>query len=206
MRLLLTGFEPFGGSAINPSALAVQALQDSPPAQIELITAVLPVDWQRGPQALLEALQSAQPQAVVCLGEAAGRTTISIERVAVNLLDFRIPDNAGEQITDQPIRAGAPAAYFSSLPVRRMLAAVQESGVPGSLSLSAGSYLCNQVMYTLLDELARLDWRIPAGFIHLPRLPEQTAHDAAPGPSMSLDSMLKGLRAALAVLRSETGG
>ena len=124
---------------------------------------------------MLKALEEAHPAAVLCLGEATRRPAISIERVAVNLLDFRIPDNAGAQITDQPIREDGPAAYFSTLPVRALLNALHGSKLPAELSLTAGSYLCNQIFYTLMHALAAQGSKVTAGFIHLPALPEQAA-------------------------------
>jgi pyroglutamyl-peptidase len=199
MKILLTGFEPFDCSPVNPSEQVVRALAQQPPAGIALATAVLPVDRQRGPQALLAALAESEPQAVICLGEARRRSAISLERVAVNLLDFSIPDNQGILVVDESIVPAGPAAYFSTLPLRRMLEAVRAAGIPAELSLSAGSYLCNQVMYTLLDDLKRRGLVLPAGFIHLPALPEQ-ALDKPGMPSMSLATMIQGIRAALLVL------
>jgi pyroglutamyl-peptidase len=210
MRLLLTGFEPFNSSLINPSQAAVQRLASCPPAGIELFTAILPVEHRRGPEALLRALDVSCPEAVVCLGEA-GRESLSIERVGVNLIDDTIPDNAGEQWLDQPVVPGGPAAYFTTLPARAMQCAILEAGVPAELSLSAGAFLCNQIAYTLLHYLAtrRGDEMIPAGFIHLPRLPEQAAAlklahpEKNLAPSMSLETMIRGLEAGLKVLINE---
>lgn len=200
MKILLTGFEPFGGSPINPSEQVVKHLAVHPPADMDLATTILPVDRVRGPAEVLRALEQHEPGAVICLGEAGRRTAISIERVAINLLDFRIPDNNGEQATDEPIVAGGPAAYFATLPVREMQAAIQETGIPAELSLSAGSYLCNQVLYVLLHEIAIKELRVPAGFIHLPQLPEQTSQQSAPGPSMSLETMVEGIQTAIKVV------
>lgn len=200
MKVLLTGFEPFGGSTINPSEQAVHALAGSPPAGIDLSTAILPVDKTTGPEALLKAIAEVQPDVVICLGEASGRAVISIERLAVNLMDFRIPDNKGEQAVDQPIRADGPAAYFATLPVRKLQEAVMAAGIPCELSLTAGAYLCNQVMYTLLDHAAREKPALRGGFIHLPCLPQQTATRADKTPSMGLDAILTGLRAGLSAL------
>lgn len=197
MKILLTGFEPFGGSTLNPSEQVVKALAAQPPAGIELVTAILPVERHAGPQRLLEAVQAAQPQAVLCLGEAGGRALVCIERVALNLLDYRIPDNAGESCQDEPIFPDGPAAYFSTLPLRAMLAAVQAAGVPVELSLSAGAYLCNQVLYTLLHTCP-----IPGGFIHLPSLPEQVTALGRALPSMGLAESQKAVRAALAAIAS----
>ena len=129
--------------------------------------------WPR--LALLKALEETHPAAVVCLGEATRRPVISIERVAVNLLDFRIPDNAGAQTIDQSVVENAPAAYFSTLPARALLNALHMAGLPAEFSLTAGSYLCNQIFYTLMHALATRTIKIPGGFIHLPALPEQTA-------------------------------
>ncbi len=200
MRLLVTGFEPFGNSQTNPSEQVVKALEARDLPGIELITAILPVDAQRGPQALSGRLESIQPQAVICLGEARRRAAVSFERVAVNLLDFTIPDNAGAQLIDQPVVPGGPAAYFSTLPLRKMLTAVMRVGVPAELSLSAGSYLCNQVMYTLLHHLAVNRAAVPAGFIHLPALPEQAAGQNLIIPTMSLESSLLAVRTAIQAL------
>jgi pyroglutamyl-peptidase len=137
---------------------------------------------------------------VLCLGQASRRIVISIERVAVNLLDFRIPDNAGNQVSDQPVVPGGPAAYFTTLPVRAILDHITSHGIPAQLSLSAGAYLCNQVIYVLLHHLQSQDLKLPAGFIHLPDLPEQAAKKSTPGPSMSLEIMIQGIRLALQVI------
>jgi len=200
MKILLTGFEPFGGSAVNPSEQVVRHFAAHPPADLELVTAILPVERSRGPSELLQALGQHQPQAVICLGEAARRPAISIERVAINLLDYRIPDNSGQQVTDEQVVPGGPAAYFVTLPVREMQKAIQDAGIPVELSLSAGTYLCNQVLYILLHELASKSMNIPAGFIHLPQLPEQASRQNPPAASMSLEAMVTGIRAALATV------
>jgi pyroglutamyl-peptidase len=200
MKLLLTGFEPFGGSAINPSEQAVHALAADPPSGMELSTAILPVDRSAGPDALLKAITDHKPDVVICLGEATGRAVISIERLAVNLLDYRIPDNKGEQAVDQPIRADGPDAYFATLPVRKLQEAVTAAGIPCELSLSAGAYLCNQVMYTLLDHAACERPGMTGGFIHLPCLPMQASARADKTPSMGLDTILSALRAAISAL------
>jgi pyroglutamyl-peptidase len=216
VKILVTGFEPFGGSSLNPSEQVVRALAGQPAGgprlshgphegaepvpRATVVTEILPVDRYRGPEALRSALERTQPDAVLCLGEASRRAALSIERVAINLMDYRIPDNSGQQVTDLPVVPGGPAAYFVTLPVRAMLAAVQGAGVPVELSLSAGSYLCNQVLYDLLHQLSGREPVLRAGFIHLPSLPEQASQAASPYPSMALETILKGVRAALAVL------
>ncbi len=203
MKILLTGFEPFGGSVLNPSEQVVRALDKPRSARLSgarFVTAVLPVDWQKGPQALEEALRTHRPDAVLCLGEGPSRAALSIERVAVNLLDFRIPDNSGVTLTDQPVIPGGPAAYFVTLPARAIHQAILAADVPAELSMTAGTYLCNQILYHLLHSLAGNARAIPAGFIHLPRLPEQVVAAGQSSPSMSLDTMVTGIRAALEVI------
>jgi pyroglutamyl-peptidase len=201
MRLLLTGFEPFGDSSINPSQQIIERLEAEGLPGIELLTAILPVDRLRGPEKLLQRIEKFHPEAILCLGEASTRAVLSIERLAVNLLNFTIPDNQGVQVEDEPIIPGGPAAYFATLPVRKACEAVKAAQVPVEISLSAGSYLCNQVFYTLLNFLVHQGLDIPAGFIHLPKLPEQAAAQQAAGPSMSLETSLRGIRAVVEVLR-----
>jgi len=202
MKLLLTGFEPFNSSPINPSEQVVCTLAREKIDGVELHTAILPVDRVRGPLMLIDAFERAQPDAVLCLGEASRRMAISIERVAINLLDFRIADNAGQKVMDEPIVRDAPAAYFCTLPVRAMCDAMRACGVPAELSLSAGAYLCNQVTYAMLHHLAQKDLKIPTGFVHLPALPEQVASRDALIPSMGLATMIVGIRAAIAAIKT----
>ena len=203
LRLLLTGFEPFGGSRLNPSQQVALALHEAGLPGIELHTAILPVERLGGPRALLEAITAVRPQAVLCLGEATRRAVLSIERVGINLQDYRIADNAGNQVEDQPVGADGPAAYFATLPVRAMLQAVLAAGVPAELSLSAGAFLCNQVLYTALHFIHTRRLAMQAGFIHLPSLPEQALNASPFMPSMSLETSLKGVTAALLAVRDQ---
>ena len=200
MTLLLTGFEPFGGSSINPSEQAARRLHGEVIAGLSIHAEILPVDRRGGPDALLSALAAHRPAAVICLGEAANRAVITVERVAVNLLDYRIADNAGNLVEDEPIVEGGPAAYFSTLPVRSMVAAIRSAGVPANLSMTAGTFLCNQVMYCLLHALSGETRFVPGGFIHLPGLPEQAALANTDRPSMSVETILTGVRAAVEVV------
>ncbi len=202
MKLLLTGFEPFGESDINPSEQVVRILAREKIPGIVLHTAILPVERVRGPRLLLEAVQHIQPDAVLCLGEASRRIALSIERVAINLMDYRMPDNVGQQIVDEPIVRDGPAAYFCTLPVRVMYAAVRAAKIPAELSLSAGAYLCNQVLYTLLHYLTQNKMNVRAGFIHLPALPEQVAAHDVPIPSMSVETMVTGVKAAIGAIKT----
>ena len=206
MKLLLSGFQPFAASPVNPSACVVEAMAARTLPGIELYTTILPVEHERGPHELLRRVDECHPDAVVCLGEAGRRTHLSIERVALNLLDYAIPDNVGNLITDRPICPDGPAAYFVTLPARQMLAGMREAGVPAELSLSAGTFLCNEVLYELLHHLALSGGRIAAGFIHLPYLPEQAARQKSAAASMSLQTMVTGISAGLDMLRAETRG
>jgi pyroglutamyl-peptidase len=202
MKLLLTGFEPFGGSHINPSEQVVLAIAHDGLAGVELRAGILPVDRTHSAAKALDLIAEFQPDAIVCLGEASRRLALSIERIGINLMDYRIADNSGNLVADEPIVRGGPAAYFVTLPVRAMLAAVREAGVPAELSLSAGAFLCNQVTYEVLHYLATHNLSAPAGFIHLPALPEQAARRDPLIPSMGLETMVKGVRAAIGAVRT----
>ena len=203
MKLLLSGFEPFDGSAINPSEQVILRLEHYSLPGVELVRVVLPVDAARGPAALIEAFEENSPDVVLSLGEASGRSALSVERIAVNLMDFRIPDNSGASVVDQPIIPGGPAAFFSTLPIRLIVDRLREAGIPAELSLSAGAYLCNQVFYTMLHHLASRKLSIPAGFIHLPRLPAQVSTQKSSVPSMSLETSLAGVQRTIEVIAAQ---
>jgi pyroglutamyl-peptidase len=202
MNVLLTGFEPFGGSHVNPSEQVVRTLAREGVPGVALHSVILPVDRQGGPATLLNTVRALHPEAILCLGEAARRAAISIERVALNLLDYRMADNAGHQAMDEPIVPDGPAAYFVTLPVRVMLEAVRMAGIPAELSLSAGAFLCNQVTYELLHYLTTHQLDIPAGFVHLPALPEQVTNAYPPLPSMALETMARGICAVIGALQA----
>jgi len=199
-RILVTGFEPFGASLVNPSEQVVRRLRDLSIPGLDLATVVLPVERTFAGLAMVEAVERILPQVVLCLGEGTRRSVVSVERIAVNLMDYRIPDNQGNQVTDLPVVAGGPAAYFSTLPVRKILEKIILAEVPAELSLSAGSFLCNQVMYEVLHYIAVHQLSILAGFIHLPSLPEQAAASNQPVPSMGLETSLIGIVAALSAI------
>jgi pyroglutamyl-peptidase len=200
MKILLTGFEPFGESPLNPSQMLVDSFSRSVFGKIKLDTAILPVEQEKGPAQLLAAVDSLQPDAVLCFGLAMGRSRISLERVAINLMDYRIPDNNGNIVTDQPIIQDGPAAYFSTLPLRTIQEALLDNDIPAELSLSAGAYICNQVLYSLLHHIAIHQRHIPAGFIHLPALPEQAANAKKAIPSMDFNLMQNAARLMIDVL------
>jgi pyroglutamyl-peptidase len=192
MCILLTAFEPFGCRTVNTSAQVLENIALLTPPDLQ--TRLLPVDTVTAPGLLLKHLDELCPDAVICLGEASTIQQAHIERLAVNLLDFRIPDNAGIQVFDQPIIPDAFAAYFSTLPVRAIFDAIHSAGIDVQLSLSAGSYLCNQVFYTLLHHLSQRSAPIPAGFIHLPAL-----DPADEGYTDALEALVQVVRIALQV-------
>lgn len=202
MTILLTGFEPFGGEAINPSWEVARALHGQRIGDAIVQARCLPTSFSGAPRALAEALTEVRPRLVVGLGLASGRSEISIERVAVNLIDARIADNAGERPQDVPVLAGAPAAYFSTLPIKAMRNALRVAGHPAGLSLSAGAFVCNQLFFELQHRLAGQG--LKSGFIHLPALPEQAARSQPSVPSMSLVAQVDAIRLALAVALSNT--
>lgn len=185
---------------MNPSQQVASCLDGNSIGDLLVRSHILPVDGQRAPRGLLDRIQKWNPDAVLCLGEAPRRPVISIERVAVNLLDYPIPDNRGRQVADQPIRNQGPAAYFSTLPVRMIYDTLRAKEIPVELSLSAGAYLCNQIMYSLLDHLALNNRNIMAGFIHLPSLPAQIARSDSALPSMSLEIETQAIRLVIEII------
>lgn len=197
MNILLTGFEPFGGDAINPSWEVARSLQGQVIAGATVHARCLPTTFGGAPVALEAALATFRPALVVALGLASGRAEISIERVAVNLIDARIPDNAGERPQDVPVRSDAPDAYFSTLPVKAIRNGLRAAGHPAGLSLSAGAFVCNQVFFELQHRLAGQGLR--SGFIHMPALPEQAARAQAAIASMGLAAQIDAIRLALSI-------
>ncbi len=193
--ILLTGFDPFGGQIVNPSWLAVQGLQGELFDGHEVVVARLPTAFADALPELLSLLRVHSPGLVIAVGQAGGRAALSLERIAINLSDASIADNAGVQPIDEPVLRGGPAAYFSSLPLKTMLRALEQGGIAAEISNSAGTFVCNQVFYGLMHELAtnRLLKHCRGGFVHLPFLPQQTP-DA---PAMPLDDMRQGLRLAV---------
>lgn len=164
--LLLTGFEPFGGASSNPSQDIVRALDGKAVAGHRIAGAVLPCVFGTARRELNALLRRHRPSVVVCLGVAGGRAGVTPERVAINLEDARIPDNAGAQPLDRPVIRGGPVAYWSKLPVKAIVAALERHGIPASVSHSAGTFVCNHVFYALMHALRRR--RVRAGFIHVP--------------------------------------
>ena len=194
-RVLITGFEPFGGETINPSAKLVEALSTAPPPGIDLETAVLPVAYARTADALRAVVHAAAPDLAICFGQAEGRTGISIERFAHNLDRPDRPDNDGVS-SGVEIDPDGPVAYRSTLPVAEIVAALHAEGIPARESRDAGGFLCNHVFYVLMQTLERERPQARGGFVHVPLLPEQALDaDAA---SMPLDVLVQAARIAIA--------
>lgn len=199
-RVLLTGFEPFDGDAVNPSWEVARSLEGETLAGARVVAACLPCVFDTALGALDEALARHRPVLVLALGLAGSRSAISVERVAVNLIDARIPDNAKAQPVDVQVATGGPAAYFTRLPAKAIVADLQAQGIDAELSFSAGSFVCNQVFYGLMRRLARRP-RTVGGFIHLPPLPEQAARFPASRP-MTLQEQCRALRRVIDCVRS----
>lgn len=194
MTILLTGFEPFGGEGINPSWEVARGLEGESIGALHIAARCLPCVFGDALQALDRAIAEVRPRLVLALGQAGGRCELSIERVALNVDDARIPDNAGAQPIDQPVVVGGPAAYFSTLPIKAMVAGLRAAGLPAAVSQSAGTFVCNHVFYGLQHRLAGSGVR--SGFLHIPYLPEQAA--CHPGqPSLPLSLLQDGVRLAL---------
>lgn len=192
--ILVTGFEPFGGEKINPSWEAVRRLPETLGGfAVEKLE--LPVEFHRCAQLAEAKALAVQAAAVVCVGQAGGRPNMTVERVGINLMDARIPDNGGYQPTEEPIVQQGPAAYFSTLPVGKMLEAMRAAGVPAQASLSAGAYVCNDLLYELLHRLGGRGIHIPVGFVHVPFIPSQVLEK--PQPSMPLEQITTALQAGL---------
>ncbi|MBV7430924.1 MULTISPECIES: pyroglutamyl-peptidase I [unclassified Acidovorax] len=192
--ILLTGFDPFGGDALNPSWLIAEALHGQHIAGHRVVAAQLPTVFGESLQQLRALAEAHRPALIVCLGQAGGRGALSLERVGININDARIPDNAGRQPVDTPVVPGGPAAYFASLPVKAMLRAVQRAGVPCEVSQTAGTFVCNHVLYGLMHMLQAQDADLPGtrgGFVHVPWLPGQGT------PHLALREMVRGIHAAL---------
>jgi pyroglutamyl-peptidase len=194
MKLLLTGFPRFADVERNPSEQIVAALDGTVVAGAEVVGRVLPVSAEHTPGAVRAAIDEVSPVLALLLGVAPGRTGLAIERTAVNLFDFPDPDNDGAQPVDVPIEPGAPVAYFATLPLRQIVEAWDAAGIPGYVSDTAGLYLCNAAMYTALHAAGP-----PAGFLHLPSLPDEVAGQRVPQPSMPLETQIAGVRIALEV-------
>ena len=198
-RILLTGFDPFAGESINPALEAVRLIPECI-NDVIIHKVTVPTVFERSIKVVREAIRVKNPNAVVCVGQAGGRAEITIERVAINIDDARIPDNEGGQPIDEVIVAGGPPAYFSTLPIKAIAQAILEAGIPASVSTSAGTFVCNHLMYGVLDILAKEYPSSISGFIHVPFIPSQAMVKSPIPPSMPLEDIIRGLEIALSII------
>lgn len=196
---MLTAFEPFAGEPINPSLEAARQMQkiDFPDTVVRVVE--LPVDRFRAVEIALELIRASKPDIVVMLGEAGGRYRVNPERVAINIDDFRIADNAGNQPRDEPIVEGGPAAYFSTLPIRAITERIIGAHIPAAISNSAGSYLCNRLFYSVMHAISVESLSAKAGFTHLPYFHDQALNKYPEVPSLARESIVEAVRLAIEV-------
>ena len=193
-HLLITGFNPFGGESVNPAWEAVRRLPDTV-GDYRLTRIQIPTRFALAAEAVLAVAEADNPDVILCVGQAGGRSAVTPERIAINLSDARIPDNGGYQPTEQPIDPNGPDGIFATVPVSAMARAIRDAGISGQVSLSAGAFVCNDTLYRLLRHYEGTDTRV--GFIHVPFLPEQAKEGI---PSMTLDQIIAGLTAAIGAL------
>ena len=196
MKVLVTGFDPFGGEPINPAWEAVKAMKDTI-AGAEIVKMQIPTVVGKSIEKIHQKMKELQPDLVISVGQAGGRFGVTPERVAINVTDARIPDNEGNQPIDEPIFPDGPAAYFSNLPVKAMVQAIKDAGYPSVLSNSAGTYICNHVMYGILYYIEKEFPNVRGGFIHGPYAPSQVVNKPST-PSMALADITASLEAAVA--------
>jgi len=196
MKLLLTAFDPFGGDKVNPALEAVKLVKDKI-GRVEIVKVEVPTVFGKSIQKVADAIAKEKPDAVLCIGQAGGRFDMTPERVAINVDDARIKDNEGNQPVDTPVfKDGAPA-YFSTLPIKAMVQSIREAGLPASVSNSAGTFVCNHLMYGMLYTLAKKYPKIRGGFMHVPFIPEQVVNRPSPAPCLALADITRGIEAAV---------
>ena len=195
MKIIVTGFDPFGGETINPSIECVKALPDI--EGVELIRLELPTVFKESAKRLNEVINDVKPDAVLSVGQAGGRAGITMERIAINVDDARIPDNISQQPIDETIQTEGEAAYFTTLPIKRIVKAIREAGISAEVSNSAGTFVCNHIMYQSLFAATKADKPFKAGFMHIPFIPEQTTDK----PSLPLEESTKALQIAIETIR-----
>lgn len=196
MRILITGFDPFGNETINPAYEAVKLLPDRI-SGAEIVKVEIPTVFGKCDGVVREAILAHKPHVVLSIGQAGGRFDISVELVAVNIADGRIPDNEGNQPVDQTIRDRGENAYFATLPVKAMVDRIRAKGIPASVSYTAGSYVCNYIMYCVLHMAATEFPGLRAGFIHVPFMPSQAIGKPASTPTMSIETTAAAIEAAV---------
>ena len=201
MKLLLTAFDPFGGETINPALEAVKLVSE----QLDTVTVIkleIPTVFHKSLDILTEAIHTHQPDAVLCVGQAGGRPAITPERVAINIDDAGIPDNDGNQPIDQTIFSDGAPAYFATLPIKAMVAHIREQGIPAKISNTAGTFVCNHLMYGLLYTLDKYYPQTKGGFVHVPFIPSQL--NGRPLLAMDLEDIVQGLECAILAIAENT--
>ena len=195
MKIIVTGFDPFGGEKINPSIECVKALPDI--EGVELIRLELPTVFKESAKRLNEVINDVKADAVLSVGQAGGRLGITMERIAINVDDARIPDNISQQPIDEAIQLDGEAAYFTTLPIKRIVKAIREAGISAEVSNSAGTFVCNHIMYQALFAATKAEKTFKAGFMHIPFIPEQTTDK----PFLPLEESTKALQIAIETIR-----
>lgn len=202
MKALVTGFEPFGGDAVNPSSLAVGKLKKKY-GSLVVHTATLPCSFARSTGVLQDAIDSAKPDIVLCVGLAGGRSELCLERVAINVQDARIRDNDGKQPIDKPVVKDGPPAHFATLPIKACVAAMRQAGLAAAVSNTAGTFVCNHILYALMDIASRHPTKLRGGFLHVPYAPEQIAK-VGTAPSMAIADVTRGIEIILETSAART--
>ncbi|HWR45603.1 pyroglutamyl-peptidase I [Sporomusa sp.] len=195
-KILVAGFEPFGGEPVNPALEAIKLLNGRQIDGFEIITRSLPVVKGSSITSIINYVEELDPELVLVVGQSLGYVDIAVERVAINIDDFRIKDNEGNQPIDEPIVIGGPDAYWSTLPIKAMVGHMRAGGIPARVSNTAGTFVCNHLFYGLMHALAREGNKRRGGFIHIPYLPEQAVRLAGQ-PSMALETIVRGLELAI---------
>lgn len=196
MKLLLTAFDPFGGEKVNPALEAVKLVSDKV-GEVDIVKLMVPTVFGKSVQTVAAAMEKEKPDAVLCIGQAGGRFDLTPERVAINCDDARIPDNEGNQPIDQVIFEDGAPAYFTTLPIKAMVQAIRGEGIPASVSNTAGTFVCNHLMYGVLYTLAKHYPNVRGGFMHVPFIPSQVVNRPAPAPAMALNDIARGIEAAV---------
>ena len=198
MKILLTAFDPFGGESVNPAQEAVEAVADTIEGAT-IVKCVVPTVFGKSIETVYEAMKKEQPDVTLCIGQAGGRVGLTPERVAINLNDARIADNEGNQPLDTPIFEDGDTAYFTSLPAKAMVEKIKAAGVPASVSYTAGTFVCNHLMYGVLYYISKEFPEMRGGFMHVPFLHEQVMNKKDT-PSLSKEDIVKGIEAAISAI------
>ena len=199
MKLLLTAFDPFGGEPINPALEAVKLVADKV-GDVDVVKLEVPTVFGKSVATVAAAIEKEKPDAVLCIGQAGGRYDLTPERVAINQDDARIPDNEGNQPIDSPIFEDGAPAYFTTLPIKAMVQAIRKAGVPASVSNSAGTFVCNHLMYGVLYTLAKSYPGVRGGFMHVPFVPSQVVNRPSPAPCLNMKDIALGIEAAISAI------